>query len=445
MNKDEITVLLEHQAELAFSLDKVEKNLNALKSSERTENSYGRYWHQSKALWENFVGNHHNLARPGVEIPAAYLTRVSGVIRCFRAIKQFIGATFPVMVNNQKDEQEELNTLPPSDPKRESQANDSAAGGETQQQNAQPSISQPHQQLPYVAKPQQLQPSTSGENQANFTSLGMASQQYGFGYAQPPIPSPQIKPTSAPESASYNTSYAANNQVYQQQVPISSDGGTSNELLVSILSQLTQSIMLTNQAALQQAGGPTLGKLKIPRLDVEEFTGDILEYQNFKKTFQVMVDRAKIDPIDQFLLLQSKVKGPAANELPRQISDKSLQEAWTNLDNRYNNQRRVVEATIMHFMDACDQGPTTTASILRQLQAHQEAVFNLSKLQLSAMDVLRCLAIAKMDELMSQRFNDFLDEATKFPTEKDYRTFLEKEHAIYVTADNLLENDQTTW
>lgn len=280
-------------------------------------------------------------------------------------------------------------------------------------------------------------PSMAASYQQNFRAQDYPMPSYG--YAQTPIPSPYVNQSNV---ANLNHNPAPQQRMGQQHwIQRPTIGAIPADSLSALLSQLTQSMINVNQnasASSQESSGSAISKLRIPRLDVEEFRGDILKYQNFKKTFNIMVDRAQLDPIDQFLLLKSRVKDSAANELPREVSNSSLAEAWKNLDNRYSNQRKVVEATIMDFMSAYEQGTPSTEVLLRQVQAHQRAVFNLKEMKLGAMDVLRCLAIAKMDKITSQRFNDFLGDGAKFPTEEDFQKFFEKEHTIQQTVDNRL-------
>lgn len=92
-----------------------------------------------------------------------------------------------------------------------------------------------------------------------------------------------------------------------------------------------------------------IGELKIK---LEVFDGDIMKFNKFRSTFNIIAKKFKLDLTEKHLLLQSKLGASVIDQLPEIIGEESYDQVWTNLSKRYDNKRVVIETCLTSLINA---------------------------------------------------------------------------------------------
>ena len=95
---------------------------------------------------------------------------------------------------------------------------------------------------------------------------------------------------------------------------------------------------------------------KLPKLVLPTFGGNVLEYNDFIKSFEISVDSTGLPDIQKFNYLKSLLKGDAANLIAGlELSDCNYDVAKTLLKNRYGSERRLKRSHIRSLLsiDCC--------------------------------------------------------------------------------------------
>ncbi|OXA44214.1 hypothetical protein Fcan01_20787 [Folsomia candida] len=107
--------------------------------------------------------------------------------------------------------------------------------------------------------------------------------------------------------------------------------------------------------------------MRLPKLEIQPYHGDYLEWSTFKDTFEAAVhSNNQLSKVQKFGYLKSFLKGEAA----RYIADLTLTDshydiAWNQLHDRYQNKRKIVLATLDRFFS--HPKTTGTAKSLKSL------------------------------------------------------------------------------
>ena len=98
-------------------------------------------------------------------------------------------------------------------------------------------------------------------------------------------------------------------------------------------------------------GSPSASQPKLKRIEVPQFDGDILKFDNFRQLFENLVHiRDDLTNIQKLYYLKEAFVGPAA-EIARDftLNDRLYSEAWTYILSRYDNPRSVVKTLFLKF------------------------------------------------------------------------------------------------
>jgi hypothetical protein len=92
-------------------------------------------------------------------------------------------------------------------------------------------------------------------------------------------------------------------------------------------------------------------RVKLPQLKIPEFHGDFTSWKTFKDSFMAMVHNMPMPDITKFHYLMGALKQDSINaikEIP--VTEANYQIAWKKLLDRYDNNRRIIEAHISKIL-----------------------------------------------------------------------------------------------
>lgn len=98
---------------------------------------------------------------------------------------------------------------------------------------------------------------------------------------------------------------------------------------------------------------PVLVDTELPKISLPEFDGAFDQWHKFSKTFKAVVDsNSRLDDTRKFYLLQSALKGKAANILDTlDSSEDNYSTAWERLRERYENNTKIIFNHIKAIFD----------------------------------------------------------------------------------------------
>ncbi|KAG1656930.1 hypothetical protein GQR58_023669 [Nymphon striatum] len=91
--------------------------------------------------------------------------------------------------------------------------------------------------------------------------------------------------------------------------------------------------------------------VKLPKLSIKPFNGDILQFQSFLDQFNAAISSSNLNNIEKFTYLKSLVEGPAANcvaGLP--LTANNFEIAFDLLKNRFGKRSAQIQAHISHLL-----------------------------------------------------------------------------------------------
>lgn len=96
----------------------------------------------------------------------------------------------------------------------------------------------------------------------------------------------------------------------------------------------------------------TSHSVRLPRLDLPNFDGDLLEWTTFKDMFEAAVDNnTNLSKVQKFSYLKAKLTGEAARVVKDfALTDVGYDIAWKALQERYHHPRKIMDALIAQHM-----------------------------------------------------------------------------------------------
>lgn len=109
--------------------------------------------------------------------------------------------------------------------------------------------------------------------------------------------------------------------------------------------------------------------LQLPRIPLPKFTGDHLDWENFRNTFEALVaTNDALTNTQKFHYLKSSVTGDAATLISNlKISDANYESAWQLLLDEYDDKQTLIHAHIHSFVNLPSM-KTENANELRKLR-----------------------------------------------------------------------------
>ena len=114
----------------------------------------------------------------------------------------------------------------------------------------------------------------------------------------------------------------------------------------------------------------------LPKIDIPVFGGQIDEWPNFKALFDSLVHNSNlISPVEKFQYLKSYLRLDAASVVENyQLTTDLYYVAYTALEKRYNNKRRLAQLYIDRILDFSKNSGSNTRNLQLFLTAHTAAV-----------------------------------------------------------------------
>lgn len=183
------------------------------------------------------------------------------------------------------------------------------------------------------------------------------------------------------------------------------------------------------------SNGYTSHNVKLPKLDLPNFDGDLLEWTTFKDMFEAAVDsNTNLSKVQKFSYLKAKLSGEAA----RVVKDFALTEigydiAWKALQERYHHPRKIMDALIAQHMKV--PAANGSAHTIRKLIDSTKQIIRTFELLGKTIDdggklIVSILLVQKFDQEMTWQWQRTLKDK-HYPKIDDILEFME----LYADAE----------
>ncbi|XP_067124155.1 uncharacterized protein [Centruroides vittatus] len=182
--------------------------------------------------------------------------------------------------------------------------------------------------------------------------------------------------------------------------------------------------------------------IKLPKIKLPTFDGDYLEWIKFKDLFSAIVhNNATLTNAQKLHYLKSVLKGEAEQH-SIEVSDGNYTEAWKILQDRYENERQIINSHLK--------------ALFQQPRARTDSASEIKRLLDTTVKHVRALAVLKLptdhwDDILVYTLSNKLDDETRkqwelkattttFPTFNELMQFLEQRYrALEISVSNMLK------
>ena len=130
------------------------------------------------------------------------------------------------------------------------------------------------------------------------------------------------------------------------------------EMYVSMATKLREILNESNANASQLSASNASNEnhmiqdLKLPALEIPQFSGKFEEWTTFYDTFQTYVDSSSIPDVNKMHFLKKSLTGTAYSMIKNlPASNENYKIAWSTLCERYHNKRAIVNSCLRVFMN----------------------------------------------------------------------------------------------
>jgi hypothetical protein len=195
------------------------------------------------------------------------------------------------------------------------------------------------------------------------------------------------------------------------------------------------------------SGNPNM---RLPKLELQPFHGEFLEWTSFKDTFEAAVHNNKeLSKVQKFAYLKSLLKDePARSTADLALTDGNYDLAWTQLQERYDNPRKITMSIMDRYVSLPKTNRTAksikelidgTNRCIRSLEQHGIKHYELfyvhtiiSKLDSQAKDLFEHTLKNKQIPVLSKLLEFLERHATALEEDSDRRV-TEKKHGVHFT------------
>lgn len=181
-------------------------------------------------------------------------------------------------------------------------------------------------------------------------------------------------------------------------------------------------------------------RLKLPHIQIPEFSGNYLEYKQFIELFSALIhDDKNIPDIQKFVYLRGFLKGEAFDlikNLPVQGSSYNV--ALNMIKDRYDNSHKIVNEYISKLLDMNPIGKSTVTSLrnfISEAKQHVAALKNLKEPVDQWDSILVCILSRKLD-LYTNRAYCLDKDASQPHTFTDFIKYLEDRALALENSEN---------
>lgn len=189
----------------------------------------------------------------------------------------------------------------------------------------------------------------------------------------------------------------------------------------------------TSQSNMSTASSNTNSSLKLPKISLPKFNGNVNNWVTFHNLFETLVHQnPSLTSIEKLQFLLSSLEHEAVNEIKSlPLSNENYTIAWNRLVKRYHNKRRLISYHINKILDL----PTISNPSLKTLRnfistynEHSQALVPLGTDISKESSVLVSLTLRKLDTDLRKRFEQSRTTSNdEMPTIMELINFLEEE------------------
>ena len=168
--------------------------------------------------------------------------------------------------------------------------------------------------------------------------------------------------------------------------------------------------------------------VKLPVLELPKFEGSFSEWNQFKDTFQAVVDNnPRISNVEKFYYLKACLKGRAAEAISSiQVTNENYDDAWDILSQRFENKKLSVfshVAAIVDFPNLTKENVTSLRNLYDEAERRLRALKNLGEKVDNWGSLLIYVIISKLDSRTRKAWEEE-NKNSEIPTLKQLQDFL---------------------
>ena len=178
---------------------------------------------------------------------------------------------------------------------------------------------------------------------------------------------------------------------------------------LSLATAMTSLVELINKNLEKNVQVNSNNRIKLERLEVPTFDGNILEYKSFKELFLKSVARTSWSELESLLFLRNKLKKSAYERIAHlQLESENYQEAWNTLDKEFLVERALCQHNLNKLLNMSTAKLNDVKSMRQHYTVLNTVARNLSQLTLDPKCWLMELAYMYLEERLKRRYEDFI-------------------------------------
>jgi len=206
----------------------------------------------------------------------------------------------------------------------------------------------------------------------------------------------------------------------------------SVEEITDMLTESLENLQPKSDSSFNESSGSHDSRpsaIQLPRITIPSFSGELIQWENFRDVFQSLVaDHHDLSNVQKLHYLKANLKGEAGSVLSNvQVTDANYIAAWTLLRRRYDNPRAIVNAHLQAFFDipgAKSQTAHELKVIRDKTNEMRTALLNLNRPVDSWDDLIVFISVSKLDKLTRRDWELSLGDDIELPNCNMLETFL---------------------
>lgn len=178
--------------------------------------------------------------------------------------------------------------------------------------------------------------------------------------------------------------------------------------------------------------------IKLPKINIPNFSGDFAEWTSFRDLFTSLVHKnVELDDVEKLHYLKGLLRGEA-EQLLRQssVTEANYQLCWTKLEQRYNNKRRLANNILQRMFNQKRINVESAVSLKQLLDTTIDCTGALSNLgiDVTTWDIIIIHIMAsKLDPETRKQWELKLseDSSNELPTLKQFQLFIESRFTAF--------------
>lgn len=169
--------------------------------------------------------------------------------------------------------------------------------------------------------------------------------------------------------------------------------------------------------------------IKFPEISLPTFTGNFNEWLEFRETFDALINKSSLNPIQKFKYLRSCLQGGAlevVNSIEYTCENYSM--AWKLLCERYNNPRLLVSNHLKSLFEVepiYTEEPNSLRSLLDNLNKHLRSLRSLNVPTDEWDLIIIYFMVAKLPAILQNKWEERQD-SKELPSLQEFKGFLRR-------------------